>query len=263
MLINEDYFRDLEISDEDIMKDDDIDVEEPVSMTSDNLEEYINKLQTEYEQCLVFGTYSMTAEQVCNNFSKSLKRIDYILNVFDVEHSEFIFSDIEGHPKVDDIHICNIRDYDIITADKLDIYYKKEYRITTFVNFPKFTYKMAYIFFEKLYKVLFQQLEYSQQVISIMFMLSHTLNLEEILTNMFNIKRLRDMRCCGMTSQQYNITTYDDRNLPFETKYMDFFEDVLRFFFNSKQDIKNINIMRQAIYDRKDPFDELNKQQNR
>ena len=51
MLINEDYFKDLEIEDKDIIEDDNLDIEGPIDFKT-----YQKFLSTHYSRCIIIAT---------------------------------------------------------------------------------------------------------------------------------------------------------------------------------------------------------------
>ena len=88
MIINEDYFKDLEITDEDIIEDNNLDVEEPKhELTLDEFYE----LPDQYNQVIIFrievdddndATFIQTTL-----IPKLFKRLDSIFELYGIEHS--------------------------------------------------------------------------------------------------------------------------------------------------------------------------------
>ena len=93
MLINESYFDDLEIKDEDIVVDDDNDVEEPKQELT--LEEF-HKLPEQYSHQIVikigYENDNDTTFIKTTLIPKLFKILDDIFDMYGIEHSEYVLS---------------------------------------------------------------------------------------------------------------------------------------------------------------------------
>ena len=92
MILNEDYFDDLEINDEDIVTDD---VEEPEQEHELTYKDVI-KMDKEYNHCLILkiGNLSNRGFPVTKTtlLPKITKRLDAIFEFYGIEHSEYILT---------------------------------------------------------------------------------------------------------------------------------------------------------------------------
>ena len=90
MILNEDYFKDLEIEDEDIIEDDYLDVEEPKHDLT--VEEY-HKLPEQYSHLIRFqieaddNTDSDTTFIQTSLLPRLFKKLDTIFELYGIEHS--------------------------------------------------------------------------------------------------------------------------------------------------------------------------------
>ena len=90
MYINEDYFKDLEINDEDIIEDDTLDVGEPEHKEL-TLEEVRKLPEQQYDYCIrikiVKENNSDTTFTQTTLLPRITKRLDTIFKLYDIEHS--------------------------------------------------------------------------------------------------------------------------------------------------------------------------------
>ena len=89
MILNEDYFKDLEIEDEDIIEDD---VDEPKHDLT--LEEAI-KLHEQYDYHVSFRIENTSGDATfiqTTLIPKLFKKLDTIFELYGIEHSEYILS---------------------------------------------------------------------------------------------------------------------------------------------------------------------------
>ena len=150
MILNEDYFKDLEITDEDIIDD----VEEPKHELT--LEEF-HKLPKQYEHCIEFQINHnwMTTDISTTSLQTSIlprifKRLDTIIEMYGIEHSEYTLSLYSVDKLKDCDTIVEYGNYQLFceACSKRDII-SDEYwylYIRVFVNYPKFNYKRAFRF---------------------------------------------------------------------------------------------------------------------
>ena len=148
MILNEDYFKDLEIEDEDIIEDD---VEEPEHELT--LEE-AKKIPEQYKYHISFQLYDKDSTDKDITFIQTsllprlFKTLDAIFEMYGIEHSEYVLSTW-------DAEICStvvkFGDYQLFCFENeknnIDEYIIDHYlNIHVYVNYPKFTYKRAFRF---------------------------------------------------------------------------------------------------------------------
>ena len=153
MLLKEDYFKDLEIEDEDIIEDDTLDIEEPKHKEL-TLEE-IHKLPDQYKQCITFRIRVYDDSDITflqtSLLPRIYKRLDTIFELYGIEHSEYIFTTcvVEDCKTIIEFGnyqlFCEEGDEDkfiniTFDEDGEDLF------ISVFVNYPKFNYKRAFRF---------------------------------------------------------------------------------------------------------------------
>ena len=156
MILNEDYFDDLEINDEDIMTDDV--VEEPEQEHELTLEE-AKKIPEQYSHYIKIDiVYKIDGDTTFIQTSllpRIFKRLDIILESHCIEHSEYILTMIYDVKRCETV--IKFGDYQLfcLESDKdefiNDIYKYKHFQIQVYLNYPKFNYKRAFRF---LYTVL-------------------------------------------------------------------------------------------------------------
>ena len=152
MLINEDYFKDLEIEDEDIIEDDTLDVEEP-EHEGLTLEE-LHKLHKQYNHWIDFqinvdvSTNRDTTFIQTSLLPKLFKRLDTIFEMYGIEDYKYVLTS------------CSVKDCDTIVEfgnyqlfcgewekDKfINNTYNGVIFINVFVNYLVFNYKRAFRF---------------------------------------------------------------------------------------------------------------------
>lgn len=157
MILNEDYFDDLEIKDEHII-DDINDVDEPMHKLT--LEE-VKKIPEQYNHCIAIVIKKINRDTTFFQTSlipRIFKRLDTIFELYDIEHSEYVLTSW-GRMKDCDT-IVEFGDYQLFCEeyeeDKFinDTY--KELYIYAYVNYPKFTYKRAFHFLYTLFPNLYR-----------------------------------------------------------------------------------------------------------
>ena len=146
MILNEDYFKNLDIEDEDIIED----VEEPYNNLT--LKD-IHKLHEQYNHCIsiriVKENNSDTTFFQTTLIPKLFKRLDDIFDVYGIEHSEYVLSSRRRVEVFCDT-IVEFGNYQLFCEeDKKDEFINNAYdhfEVDVYVNYPKFTYKSAFRF---------------------------------------------------------------------------------------------------------------------
>ena len=159
MILNEDYFKDLEIEDKDIIEDDNLDVEGPVDFKT-----YQKYLSTHYSRCIIIVTdffNNLFHDTVLwkQTIPDMVNRVNRLLDAYSVEH-EVVFRDLSGcrgsHVMYSyKVGRCNVlskyEEYRFFDADSLDNAY-----IIFYCNMPHFTYKESYYFVDRLQNTLWR-----------------------------------------------------------------------------------------------------------
>ena len=155
MILNEDYFDDLEIKDEDIMADDTpLDVEEPEH--EELTLEKVKKIPEQYGHYIRIDIDKIDGDTTFIQTSllpKIFKSLDTILEFYGIEHSEYILTMIYDVKRCETV--VKFGDYQLFCSksDKDEFINNtyKRFQIQVYLNYPKFNYKRAFRF---LYTVL-------------------------------------------------------------------------------------------------------------
>ena len=234
MILNEDYFKDLEIEDEDIAVDDTLDVDEP---NHDLTLEEVKELPKQYNQVIKFQIYVDKSRDNSTTFTQTIllpklfKRLDTIFELYDIVHSEYVLSSWN-------VDVCNTiakyGDYQLL-CDKTEqdeftnnsYYYS--FFINVYVNYPEFNnYKRAFRF---LYTVLNLYRNYKQMA---------WMSFEPITTNDYVIQLKFWIESKHIGFHYYNAkakVSGNDMNLSKELteEYkIEFYNSVIRHFFGEK-----------------------------
>ena len=116
MILSEDYFDDLKLTDEDIAAD----VEKPSSVVNDisDPELYDKYLTSHYSRNIILtGIYYKDLYTFWKySVPKAMRRIEYVLNVYNVEY-EIVFRDNSGKYASPDysIHTYKVNQYDVFS----------------------------------------------------------------------------------------------------------------------------------------------------
>ena len=153
MILNEDYFEDLEINDEDIIEDDYLDVEEPEPNHELTVEE-AKKLPEQYGHFIRIEIDKDRERDRDTTFIQTsliprlFKRLDTIFEYYGIDDYKYILSSIY------DVKICEtvvkFGNYQLFCQEnEEDVYTNDIYHdlyINVYVNYPKFNYKRAFHF---------------------------------------------------------------------------------------------------------------------
>ena len=149
MILNEDYFKDLEIEDEDVIEDDINDVDEPKQELT--LEE-AQKLPDQYEQVIEFEINGDNDSDIDTTFIQTsllpriTKRLDAIFEYYGIEHSQYVL--VSCYDLKDCETVVKVGDYQLFCKE-YEKYENETYEwffIQVFVNYPNFNYKRAFRF---------------------------------------------------------------------------------------------------------------------
>ena len=151
MIINEDYFKELELTDDDIISDDS---GQPTHIYKD-YGDYSRHLTTQFKQCIIIHTsvfedlfYNKTLWNT--TIPNMLKRVELVLDVYNVDY-EITFRDntyqcvtMQSYP---------VGNYNVYSFyDTAEDFYDgaRSAFVIIYCNFPKFTYKESYNFVDRL-----------------------------------------------------------------------------------------------------------------
>lgn len=176
MLLNEDYFKDIEITDEDIINDDSA---KSTGNDTQNPELLKQRLISSYQKCIKVR-YSCNRNPITVNefftvLHKILKRIHYVLDLYNAEYETYLADSTIGYSNFNKMHIYNINGYNVLSTYKTEKRLKKEWNdglnIIIFVNFPAFSYKQAYNFCTALTNSLWKDFQVPEYIYSSMLLI--------------------------------------------------------------------------------------------
>lgn len=252
-IINEDYFNDVEIKDEDVTAagNDSYDNNDNKCYAAKALD---NHLTSKYKQCIIIKLNALSEynfEEIDNQYiSPIIKRLQYILHVYDIEY-EYILRD-DSNPD-EGMFIYNIAYiYDLGKHKVFSLYNNEEYyeiecdelNIVLYLNLPDFNYKDSYNFIDRILYAVWKN-EHNYDVVQKIYFTGKTHSLFENfsygldwLSNDFFVSPYQD---CGVI----------ETGLP----YKRFFKKALYFFNHTDKDKHTIERMWRLIVTRgTDPF---------
>ena len=168
-MINDDYFSDLELTDDDIISDDS--AGNTVGIAFHDTKSMFEYMRKNYTHCMSFSIkVSGDIDYFWDNYVPSLFRKLYVLfNVYGMEYAEPFFMDSGcyyianmkydySNMRMSDYHACRILYYDG------DVFkYKFPIRIFVYCNLPQFnTLKTAYSFISRILRIIEYE-QYSEQ----------------------------------------------------------------------------------------------------
>ena len=245
MILNEDYFDDLEIKDEDIMADDTpLDVEEPkheltVKEYYKLLEQYNHLIRFRIEDDDMDTTFIQTSL-----IPRIFKRLDTIFESYGIEDYKYVLvsscyvEDCNTVVKFGDYQLfCKERDKDKYINDRYDWVY-----INVFVNYPEFTYKRVlrflytvlnlYRFYKQINWMTFEPITTDDYIIQLEFGTEFN-RIEFYYDNIKRDVRGNDINLC-------KELTEEDKRV--------FYNSVFRHFFGEKVDIDYDAIIRDVPF---------------
>ena len=170
MILHEDYFKDLEITDDDIASSDSDAVFNSDEIYYDTPAEYYNDMTSRYTHCLIFATpmsdFPMRTINWSVEISQMYKKISYLFDAYGIEYSQLtLVEPIASIRLRNEFNNCNFIDfcgYKLITKyDSLEEFTKSPcakrslLNIVMFFNLPKLhSYKTACTFVGKIMKCL-------------------------------------------------------------------------------------------------------------
>ena len=258
MILNEDYFKDLEIKDEDIVVDDTLDVEEPEHELT--LEE-AKKLSEQYNNLIRFQID--VADDRDTTFIQTtlipriFKRLDAIFELYGIEHSQYVLS---SYLKVNFCDtVIKFGNYQLFCEECDRDYYRDRETggiiyINAFVDYPTFNNKKVINFVYAIINIFKTCSNRSRQINEIQFIPNRDTNVTHTLHFYYEE--------CGIYFHDYSCAygyslflLSDDYNdyLSQEKEKINFYECVIHYFLGHdvkiiKEDalklIKNISIKR-------------------
>ena len=167
MLLTEDYFNGLDIENEDINSNDD-------NLSSYTASEQFEYFSNHYEDTISLNiSKKMNIGVLINNVEILAKRINYLFDLYDVEHSKAILCDnTVGYAYIGN-YMDRVRvyerpqfnmfttDYEFISGNSINPEYNySDMYIIFYVKYPKFSYKKAYSFVQHLMKIVWNTIDY-------------------------------------------------------------------------------------------------------
>lgn len=241
MVINEDYFKDIEITDDDIRDDHDSHI--PQEQDIATLDQH---LKSHYEHCIIFSTKYMSDLEKPDSkiwiftVPKILKNIEYIFNIYNIEYEYIIRDNSEGNINM---KYWNIKNYNILSSYKIKnsdaLFFGNSLNIYFYVKFPNFNYKESYYFVNRLFTVTILQNHISDTFKWIMFTKKPiSLCKEYIMTD----------------DVAFDLAEHDNERITDKLPYKIFFYKAIQFFHNTSRDKKKIKNMLKMIEYGIDPF---------
>ena len=233
MILNEDYFKDLELTDEDILSDDTMpDVEEPkYELTLEEAKE----LPEQYDYCIRIGIQCWDDDRTFIQtilIPRLFKRLDTIFEMYGIEHSEYVLCTSYGSMKRCDT-VVKLGNYQLFCREcEKDEFINNTYEhffIYVFVNYPKFSYKRAFRF---LYTML--NLYKNSKLINGMSFNLNTTN-DYVIELIFEVKNNHikfyyyNTKTCGYGTEIYLLS-----KVLIEKHKREFYRAVFRHFFGEK-----------------------------
>lgn len=164
MIINEDYFEDLDITEDEIIKDDS---EEPLAFLYDNPKVLSDYLTSKYKNCLIIYTPkrpNIYNDLILWNFTLPdlIKRVQYTLDVYNVDYEKQVIIRDSSDDNAD-MRLYDFKGYKICSSCKTekDMYsYSNDFShriyIVIYVNLPDFSYRQSYNFINSLQKAIWK-----------------------------------------------------------------------------------------------------------
>ena len=152
MILNEDYFNDLEITDDDVIEDDINDVGEPVhELTVEELhklpEQYNHLIRFQIEDDVMVMDKDTTFIQT-SLIPRLFKRLDTIFEYYGIEDYKYVLVSSRCVEYCDTV--VKFGDYQLFCEEYLKDKYTNNihsyFYINVYVNYPEFTYKRTFRF---------------------------------------------------------------------------------------------------------------------
>ena len=175
MLLNEDYFKNLEITDEDIINDDSA---KSTGNDTQDPELLKQRLISSYQKCIKVHYSGKRNPITVNEFfivlHKILKRIHYVLDLYNAEYETYLADSTLGSIRFNKMHIYNINGYNVLSYRSEEQLKEKgnvSINIIIFVIFPAFSYKQAYNFCTALTNSLWKGFQVPEYIYSSMLLI--------------------------------------------------------------------------------------------
>ena len=234
MGLNEDYFKELNLTDEDVSND-----VEQISNSNrySNIPAYEDYLINHYDRCFIISTYLYSdifseTDLWNKKVPNALRRVEQVLDAYNIEHETVILD----YTDIKQIHIdryYRVGDYNILSGQNNNNFFSKEYQrayIIIYCNFPEFTYKESYNLVDRFTNALWR---YEHEPFNKMILLKTVCRWNEFERYIFS-----DMH---RTLEIYE--THSKDIIHHEQPYKSFFIDAILSFHNTKKDYDKIYAM--------------------
>ena len=176
MLLNEDCFKDLEITDEDIINDDSA---KSTGNDTQDPELLKQRLISSYQKCIKVHYSGNRNPITVNEFfillHKILKRIHYVLDLYNAEYETYLADSTLGSSRFNKMHIYNINGYNVLSTYSSEEQLKEKgnvsINIIIFVNLPAFSYKQVYNFCTVLMDILWKNFRIPEYIYTSMLLI--------------------------------------------------------------------------------------------
>lgn len=158
MILNEDYFNDLNLNDEDVPVDDgqSIELSDTESLNRHLTSKYKNSITIQFDAS--FNSKKRMQEMLLDNdIPRTLKRIQYVLNAYNIEY-EYVFRDNSDSNMP--LNVYKAGEFSVLSAFNENMFYScnadKRIYLIIYLNFPDFTYRESYNFVDMLQSVIWR-----------------------------------------------------------------------------------------------------------
>ena len=224
MIINEDYFDDIEIEDIDIDDNDEI------SLTT--TKEIYDFYQKTYTQTIIidFDNNVVSFKNLPKYLSSLHNSMSYLFNIYGIEHSEMcvIDNDLLEDIDINDMAMLNCKDYMLVIPKdtQTPVPFKKYRYLAYYVKFPNMHYKNAINFTMRLFNNVWDQKRYKNVFNSIMFTKCVYLPREFWFPNIPSVERQAFYR--AFHTKDISTLNIDD------LANWDYFTSVIKYFFGER-----------------------------
>ena len=136
----------------DDITEDDVEICINSSVMSETPQELFDGYKGKYSESIFIDINTTTAlfnnELVIDRVRKLVRQIVFLFDLYNIEHSDFILSDVEGHEDANDVEVIDCGEYKHITKKiKKDVEFPEGIMLFTYVNYPKMLYRRLIVMF--------------------------------------------------------------------------------------------------------------------
>lgn len=163
MLLNEDYFNDLKLTDKDITTEENV-------FEYNDIRTLDSRLNSIYKQCIViqikpiksmFSNVYLYSQVLWNKYIPDImKKMQYLFNTYHTDYEYVLLEPLSNDFDEGDaeLSVYEIGDYKVLSGYREeDLFYDDTYHslfILFYVNIPSFTFKQSYFFIDRMYNTI-------------------------------------------------------------------------------------------------------------